>query len=156
MMKMNIKIIGIIIALILVSNFSFGQMSFVNNRPDRDYKKSGMSSKMRIKKGDTKKKDLRLREGYAYFINVSAKTDVHFRLRKDGKIIYDNSLFEYSKTKNISCYSQQTITIEILSDPDKFSRKRTKHRKVNFTLSYKKIENYEKNNNNNIPAYALN
>ena len=156
-MKTNIKIIGVAI-LILTSSFCFSQTSN-KKKFDKSYTKSRISSDMKIKKGDTKQKDLHLREGYAYFISVDGKNkreDIHYRIKSNGQTIYDNSLFEYSQTSNITCHNDEVITLEILSDPDCYQRKGVKSRNVNFTFAYKKIKNYEKPLNNTIPAYVSN
>jgi len=155
-MKTNIKILGVAI-LIFVSSFSFAQKN--NQKFDKSFKKSRISSEMKIKKGDTKQKDLHLREGHEYFIMVKSQNkreNIHYRLRSNGKIIYDNSIFEYSQASTLICSNDEVITLEILSDPDCFQRKGTKSRNVNFTFGYKKINNYEKSINITSPACVSN
>lgn len=160
------KTIIIILATIFFTSaytYTEGQMFRRSNKkkPDKTYVISKRSGKVKVRNGSTRKLKFRIKKGNDYFVSIAGKmrnNEVHYRIiNSKQKVIFDNSIFEYSSVSKFSCNQNELVTVEIVMPPSLYGINKTKQEKIHFLLAHKKSNNYENNFDiNNTPLFVYN
>jgi len=147
----------ILISMTLLGQSSLGLLT--SNTLTKDFEVNSKSNQFKVKDGKTKTLNFKIKKGTYYYVSINQKldkNDVHYRISENGKLVYDNSMFEFNKESMFLCTQNTTLTVEIILCPDKFQRRGTKANLIDFVLATKKTEIDDDAIWNAGPVYVLN
>jgi len=133
---------AIVFTFISMSLLGQTRLSYLtSSKLTKDFEISSKSNSFNIKDGKTKTMKVKIKKGTYYYVSVNKKysnKDIHYRISENGKLVYDNSLFEFDKESVLLCTENTILTIEIVLSPDVYQRKGTKPNCIKFVLATKK------------------
>ena len=150
-------IISVLIATLLIPANIYSQvLSFTDSKykkPDRTFKTSNKSRDLKLKKGASYKINLKLKKSRLYYVSVRGNKvfkNVQYQLKTNNKkdeVLYDNAAYEFNKYNTFRVQKDTVITLEIKTQPALCFECNKKKRNVDVLIAYKKIKRYEERKN---------